>query len=652
MDARVTNSPTSSRERVARACQRCRWQKLKDSLPQPSPVPRVVESSASPSRRQMSNNDTNQPWKSSSTRALVDGAFKLHEVAAPEITITDAIPGAQQQGCPTDSRAISLAGKAGPNAIPATMRLLPRSSRIAVLEPRLLLSKQEAAALLVDKYFDQVHWFMLIFHRDEFRRRWKDLYSLDSSSPMSPCLMVIAIGLQYAGPHRRHLLADHNVSAKTLSLELFSAIQAKLLDILLFGSLEAVQTCVLLGAYYHYHGSPGLAWPVCGCGLRTTQALNLHRKLPKSCWWAIYEIETFYSMSYGYPHRNKDVGCDVEPLDPSRESQVVLSPKIFDAPLTCGATLLSYKYFMSKLPKLINSALAELYRVGSNSTETSPPTESATRIHRPVEKVAELGTTEISLELQVDSHSGVEVNYSSVEELELDISGCALVLELAYDNARIIVHRPLLSYRLVSNSRAERSDPFRSSLQACREAALSTSEVALIPLAELVSSTYAAAFVGIHALTAGITLGILISLDPLSQESYMAKNGLHQLISMQSRLKTILDVGKPANPTTHVTDASVTADTAVDTERYSQRALQGVAGQSNYGQKSCSPGPETSYSLDYLDDCLYYFESAEGPALSQAVYDFDQAPPLLEWSSIGSSLIWPSADDFPVLEQA
>ncbi|EYE94799.1 transcription factor domain-containing protein [Aspergillus ruber CBS 135680] len=110
--------------------------------------------------------------------------------------------------------------------------------------------------------------------------------------------IVIAIGLQYAGAH-------------------LAAIRERLLDIMALGTLEAAQTCVLLGTYYLFHGDPGLAWPVCGCALRIAQALHLHRKLRllstdnerpsmawrnenetrKQCRWAIYEIETFCSMS-------------------------------------------------------------------------------------------------------------------------------------------------------------------------------------------------------------------------------------------------------------------------------------------------------------------------------------------------------------------
>lgn len=75
-------------------------------------------------------------------------------------------------------------------------------------------------------------------------------------------------------------LNAYGVDPCLLRDNILNTIRTKLLDIVSLGSLEAAQTCVLLGTYYLYHGNPGLAWPVCGCGLRIAQALNLHRKLP------------------------------------------------------------------------------------------------------------------------------------------------------------------------------------------------------------------------------------------------------------------------------------------------------------------------------------------------------------------------------------
>lgn len=641
-------------------------------------------------------------------------AFEFHNAATPKSSVTDAIPGGRQHESNVNaSRERSPTRGAGLNVAPQTRRSLTRSSRATLSELKSLLPKQETASLLVDTYFDRAHWFILIFHQDEFRKRWQDLYASSGTQPaprnedidfVSVFLMVIAIGLQYAGTYRVHLLATYNVDVAKLSERIFTAIRAKLLDILSCGSLEAVQTCILLGTYYLYHGSPALAWPVCGCGLRIAQALNLHRKLPrletdssqlanwrnqnetrKRCWWAIYEIETFCSMSYGYPHSIKDADCDVELLDPSARSQVAPSPGSFDQSSQTKTTLLSYKYLMSKLSILIKSALAELYRIGADSTEPSDPTNSTTDLHHLVQKVAGLDAelqmwrAQVPTELQISDGMPVETSYSSLEELDQDVSAKgprfenhilqlqALALKLAYENARILVHRPLLSYKLVnkasdkdishyaglSSVNQSHPDPFRLSLQACREAALNTSEAALMPITELVSVTYAGAFVGIHTFTAGITLGILCSLEPLTQESQMAKSGLHRLINIQSKLKDRYPVAAQSleilqRLTKHVMDKELSAILDVEKPPKTSNLTAGdntVTHQSmnTYNPQTpasatASQQPNIQLSSDYpsdlaenetMGDIVNFtgglpLQYGEDPALSQAIYDFDQ----------------------------
>ncbi|RAK96813.1 transcription factor domain-containing protein [Aspergillus ibericus CBS 121593] len=342
------------------------------------------------------------------------------------------------------------------------------------------------------------------------------------------------------------------------------------------GSLEAVQTCILLGTYYLYHGTPRLAWPVCGCGLRIAQALHLHRRLQpsesadfralnearKRCWWAVYEIETFSAATYGYPHSIYDADCDVEPLDPSAKLQVTQSPGSFDQPLACQTTLLSYKYFISKL-STITKATLELYRIGAYAGDKSRlPAE---KLHMPsvIQTVAAFDDRprqwEAELRPQLQWRNVAHcVYYASIEEIDRDIGATgprwekhiyqlqALTLWLAYQNARILTHRPLLSYKLKTNpnshSSSERpgavsADPFNLSLDACRDAALKTSEILSRPLLELVSETYAAAFVSIHTFTAGVTLGILSSMDPLGPQSAETKAGLRRLMGVQEKLR-------------------------------------------------------------------------------------------------------------------
>ncbi|EAW19704.1 transcription factor domain-containing protein [Aspergillus fischeri NRRL 181] len=510
----------------------------------------------------------------------------------------DAIPGGAMQDIVGENPETRHKEAVEPGARPLygtrTRRrtLRPMSSPPALTELRSLLPLYEASELLVDTYFDRVHWFMLIFQQNDFRQNWPLLYrtQLDGASEvcndlgfLSTFLMVLAIGAHYAGPYRQRLLARYEVEPETLKKRILKAIKSSLLDIISVGSLEVVQTCVLLGTYYLFHGAPRLAWPVCGCGLRVAQSLNLHRKkehatLPltpvernqnetrKRCWWAIYEIETFCSMSYGYPHSIGDADCDVEPLNPSAKLRNAPSPVSFDEPLRCETTLLSYKYYMSKLSVLTKSVLSELYGVGPGLVNNNrAPGESGSRLRAVVMRVAKLDArirdwrAEIPPKLRWETVASTSVSYSSLEEFDRDIGASgvrfdnhiyhlqALALELAYENTMILVHRPLLSYKLVTKADDKLDDtshfdiqenPFLRSMKACHDAGMSLSELANSPILELVSETYAAAFVSIHTFTAGVALGILGSIEPLTPQAQEAKVGLHRLMSIQAKLKT------------------------------------------------------------------------------------------------------------------
>ncbi|KAF4186763.1 hypothetical protein CNMCM7927_005150 [Aspergillus lentulus] len=545
-------------------------------------------------------------WNSSSTLALVNGAFQLHNVATPRDPIMDAIPGGAMQDIVGENSEIghkeAIETGARPPCDTGTRRRtlrpmssLAHSSPPALTELRSLLPPYKAAELLVDTYFDRVHWFMLIFQQDDFRQNWPHLYrtELDGASEvgndlgfLGTFLMVIAIGAHYAGPHRQRVLARYEVELETLKQGILKAIKSSLLDIISVGSLEVVQTCVLLGTYYLFHGAPRLAWPVCGCGLRVAQSLNLHRKINKDhvslsltpiernqnetrkrCWWAIYEIETFCSMSYGYPHSIKDADCDVEPLNPSAKLGNAASPISFDEPLRCETTLLSYKYYMSKLSVFTKAVLGELYGIGPglvNNNRTSGETGSS--LPAVITSVANLDArlriwqAEIPPKLRWETVASTSASYSSMEEFDRDIGASgvpfdnhiyhlqALALKLAYENTIILLHRPLLSYKLVTRADEKLDDmsrlvtveenPFLRSMQACHDAGMSLSELASSPILELVSESYAAAFVSVHTFTAGVALGILGSVEPLTPQAQEAKVGLHRLMSIQSKLKT------------------------------------------------------------------------------------------------------------------
>lgn len=460
-----------------------------------------------------------------------------------------------------------------------------------------MIPSHTAATLLVQNYFDKVHWFMLVFHQSDFlesfRQLYEEIHERGQQQPtrvglgfLSVFTAVCIVSLQYIDEEQKKSLCDCVSVAHELQKKLLNALRMRLLEVVSQGSIEAVQACVLLGSFYLYHGEPELAWPICGCGLRIAQALNLQRQRPqledtsgppdlddpgqraeearKRCWWAVYEIETTCSMLYGFPLSINDNDCDIQPLNPYSLRSNDASWDATARQQMGQATLLSHKHAMSQLSVIVKSALTDLYGLCRSRTQINGSSGAANR-----NRLQELMTSVTSLDqrlrewharlpLQLRPASLTDATTGSVESPSRIDDGVvlskktfenhlfqlqALSLKVAYENAKILIHRPLLSYRMVvpptkaaNTTIPGTSDTCQSSIQVCRDAALEISNIGSLPVFQGIADTYAVSFVSLHLLTAAIALSILTTLNPLTQESHDCKMGIRRLMEMQSRL--------------------------------------------------------------------------------------------------------------------
>ncbi|CAH0020785.1 unnamed protein product [Clonostachys rhizophaga] len=517
---------------------------------------------------------------------LVEEAFQQHECASPKMTEKSAL--CYSQASKSLYSNASPETRRRPTASVYTRDGRPKVSQSAIRELCQLLPNREISYLLVDNYFDKIHWYMLLFHQHRFRDALNSLY-LDTSSAapatgrqdestagyISVLLAVCSLSLRYTNTAQREQLAKYGVNAVSLRESILNTLRLRLLDILALGSLEAVQLCVLLGSYYLYHGEPELAWPLCGCALRLAQALELHRRpmpgmvsqheteVRKRCWWAVHEIETYCSMIYGFPLSMSDSDCNTEPLGPSDQWSIAADgqPSSSQQP-----TLLVYKCSMSALSKLIKSALEGLYRSRQKqhrSEINDAQNEKSRRFYFITDRIKALNTELVEWydnlppKLKMGRLSGLptsEVGGDLASHTQShDTFGeklfklQALALKLAFENTRILIHRPLL---LRKDGEATKLPPSTTkpivpslpeSLSAysrtCHDAALQISWAGHMPIFRDASTTYALNFIALHLLTAGVTLGIMTSLNPLSQESFEAKLGIRRIMEMQVSLK-------------------------------------------------------------------------------------------------------------------
>lgn len=267
-------------------------------------------------------------------------------------------------------------------------------------------------------------------------------------------------------------------------------------------------------------------------------------------------------MLYGFPLSINDDDCDIGLLNPypSRSRDPSWN---CDALRSQGqASLLSYKHSMVELSIIIKSALTNLYGLRRLSRHRDPSTDNnGSRLQNMMSTVA-------SLEARIQewyqnlpeqmkfsnsiatgtTHGGTFANNNDAAFQSHLFQLQALALKLAFENSRILIHRPLLSYNTVSRystlgehtsrPHSQALDLCQSSISTCRNAALEISRVGSTPTFRRVADTYAVSFVSLHLFTAAVALSIMTSLEPLSQSAHESKLGTRRIMEMQSLLRT------------------------------------------------------------------------------------------------------------------
>ncbi|KAM0722319.1 hypothetical protein Q7P37_001760 [Cladosporium fusiforme] len=612
---------------------------------------------------------------SSTTSALVETAFLYNKGSSPSNGQPQTTPTGQtiRSSIPEPAVTSNINQDYPREAINAPVQRgrIPRRPTSAKLQERLIsvLPGPEAMNLLVDTYFDRAHWFLLVLHQQDFRQRLQDLHNRpeafrtgDKSSAgfLAVLLTVLCIGLQYLGPYRRSLLRAHGIQEEELQNSVLAVLEESFLAIVSLGSLEAVQSCVLLGTFYLYHSDPTTAWSICGCALRLAQTLKLHRKQPahrmeeartlsaedthhlearNRCWWALYEVETFCCMLYGYTcNTSLDAECDVDVVGSERDS-AASRPLVSDQ--LPPFNLLAYKGIMSKLSQIIKRALVELY--GPWTSPQSNITQNMQRKdqrHRLLQSVGDLDRRlslwYAELPPQLSMETTHARSYETIEEYEKDIGGSgevfnsniislqALSLKLAYENAIILVHRPLLAYNLnrpalqispkntPQTRETSSANQYQESLNACRHAALQTADIGSSPAFPFAVQSYAAAFMSTHLFTAGVTLCLSAIIEPLTEQASQAKRGLQRIFNSQND-----PVAEPlASP--HVTDILERLIRLVQ-----EKELACILGPMNDTSKRCDVRPLNHHDYN----------------VRQAQTDIGQANTLQETTSTPSHLL-------------
>lgn len=109
---------------------------------------------------------------------------------------------------------------------------------------------------------------------------------------------VLGLGAWYHAQKSQPVGGISPEEAKQWSEKLITNAESRMVELLDQSSMTAVQTMVLLGTFYVYHGKPNLSFSLLGATVKSAHAAGLHKgsntsskdelEERKRVWWTIY----------------------------------------------------------------------------------------------------------------------------------------------------------------------------------------------------------------------------------------------------------------------------------------------------------------------------------------------------------------------------
>jgi hypothetical protein len=437
------------------------------------------------------------------------------------------------------------------------------------------LPSVEVMYMLLEDYFDAVHWFSLAIYEPIFRKSLlsvADGFVYPSQKPFLILLaVVLGMGAWYRSQRRIPDQTD-NGDWRQLSAGLLKLVESYLIEMMDQPSVTAAQICILFGSYCVYHGRPNLSFSLLGATIKISQAAGLHREPSsgnaedneerKRVWWTIYTWDRFASITYGRPLGINDRDCNISMPADIRENPYFVAPLSEHGHTVCYST---YQRELNRLYLMASTALEAIFgsRTSGSSKELAGDAylalvkEATRNLQNWQEELPE--NLALNHDSDLQPNSGLSARAHALQSLSL---------QLTYDNILIVLHRPLLARQvdhlsidplasgrrtgLGSNvhhpnaaSPAQQDSPFEAlspntsiaSSVHWWNAALRTSRVTELPvLAQNATDSHLVAFLAINLFNAAIVLAVMAISEPLSDTAQVVKRTITRILRLQDLL--------------------------------------------------------------------------------------------------------------------
>lgn len=509
----------------------------------PSPGRILAAEHVSPPRQQVPNSiETQQFGANRSTISLAMNMYESLGTHAP--TQRSVIPGDD-----------SPSSSSGPTWSLQTLRMPSLSAMDA----------------LIDLYFAKMDWFIWVFHKPSFTSQAQDILSAkvwrrEDMSKVLVTLTVAALGLKSAlqntSPQGQQFLASVSPDPQGLMNQMIGEVRMHLLDLLDDSHIETIQVCVLLGAFYIFHGSPSLAWAMIGMSVRAAYAMGLHCELEgddqvatqvrRRCWNHVTVADTFASQIYSRPASLDPAFSDLLPLTNMDDTTIELCSNEQETQYgVCSGpvTALTFHWLKAKLYVIIRKTISTFRLLRLHSPMTAQDLQSLVDAVKRIDgQLAEWrrtlppplnsgnlldddNTQQLSFQELFRNHEG-EASDPQVRRIKLQ----ACLLQVTYDAAVILAHRPLLEHRLSAEYREgipkSSVDVVSRSFDVSIKAAL---RISRIPVMQF-EHEFCLAFIFVHLFTAGVILCIPPTSHPHTSLAQDAKAGVFRIIEAAKEL--------------------------------------------------------------------------------------------------------------------
>ncbi|KAK3707263.1 hypothetical protein LTR37_012264 [Vermiconidia calcicola] len=437
------------------------------------------------------------------------------------------------------------------------------------------LPDENIMALLLEDYFDTVHWFSLVIFEAKFRPAFDAVRTGLAIPAEKPFLLLLSTMLGLAAWYRGHVSQNEDEHPPEFwqgwSERMIANSESQIIDLMDQSSITAIQILILLGSYYVYHGRPNLSFSLLGATVKAAQAAGLHREpihaskadaeQQKRVWWTIYTWDRFASITYGRPLGISDKDCNIsQPQDVFEHTVFRRLSSPGESKSVCFST---YQRELNKLYTIASPAIENIYSA-SRSTR-----------HSVVEERLAL-VKDVTVRLwkwrkRLPEHLSLSLDDDCPQSPTTDVKAYwlqSLSLHLTFDSLIIVLHRPFIKQRPdtiytdasvspsfstmphatdANHGQSQQLSPSyasesslgldTSSHQQWWEAAFRTSRVTGLPqLAQFATDSHLVAFLAINLFNAAMVMVVVALSDPLTNDAQEAKRAVARIYRLQETL--------------------------------------------------------------------------------------------------------------------